>query len=208
MYSVLLMAAMTTGTADAPAFHKRSFGCTGGMYLHSGTYANCIGCLGWDAYAGCGGCQGCHGGCWGVSACYGGCYGCMGCYGMSYAPAGNPMMAPAATPAPPAATPPAGSGNPNPATQKAAQLIIEKPADAKVFVDEMPVRSEGTTQTFSTPALNPSQAYYYMVRVETVRDGKPQSESRRVIVRAGETVQESFRDPGVATASLKANGSR
>jgi uncharacterized protein (TIGR03000 family) len=206
MYSVLLVAAISTGTADAPAFHKRSLGCTGAMYLHSGYYASCIGCLGWDAWAaghGCmGACHGCQGG-----ACFG-CYGCMGCYGVYTAPAqpaGNPMMAPAATPpTDKPAAPPAGSGTPDAgSTPKAAKLIIEKPADARLFVDDLPVRSDAATQVFATPALDPSQAYYYTVRVETIRDGKPQSETRRVIVRAGETVHETFREPGIATASLK-----
>src|SRR5436190_6018781 len=99
MYSVILMAALTTSTADAPGFHKRSFGCTGGMYLHSGCYGSCMGC-----YGGCGGCGGCYGGGaawhgWGASY---GCFGCMGCYGVYtgpvMTPAGNPMMAPPVVP--------------------------------------------------------------------------------------------------------------
>ena len=115
----------------------------------------------------------------------------MGCYGVYtgpvMTPAGNPMQAPPAT---------GGSTPPG----KSAQLIIEKPADAKIFVDNLAVKSEGTTQTFGTPALDPSQSYYYMVRVEMTRDGKPVSESRKVIVRAGQTVTETFRDADVVTA--------
>src|SRR5207302_4711661 len=99
------------------------------------------------SYAGCSGCWGsCHG-CWGSSyGCWGagyGCYGCMGCYGVYtgpvMTPAGNPMQAPPAT---------GGSTPPG----KSAQLIIEKPVDAKIVVDNQPVKSEGTTQTFGTPA--------------------------------------------------------
>ena len=42
MYSVVLMAALTTNTAEAPAFHKtRALGCYGGLYLHSGWYGSC-----------------------------------------------------------------------------------------------------------------------------------------------------------------------
>ena len=36
MYSVILMAALTTNTADAPTFHKKGGGCYGGIGLHSG----------------------------------------------------------------------------------------------------------------------------------------------------------------------------
>ena len=68
----------------------------------------------------------------------------MGCYGVYtgpvMTPAGNPMQAP-----------PAAGGSTPPG--KSAQLIIEKPVDAKIFVDNLAVKSEGTTQTFGTPVL-------------------------------------------------------
>jgi uncharacterized protein (TIGR03000 family) len=82
-----------------------------------------------------------------------------------------------------------------------ARLIIEKPADATIFVDGQPVKSDGISQTFATPALDPAQAYYYTVRVEATRDGKPVGETRKVIVKAGETVRETFQAPAVVTAS-------
>jgi uncharacterized protein (TIGR03000 family) len=154
-------------------------------------------------------------GCYGTyGAGYGGWYGYGAVYdgGMMTYPAGNPMntgttpVAPGTAPVAPG-TPPVAPGTPaapgtapvKPGTS--AKLIIEKPADAKIYVDDKLVTSEGTRQTFATPALDPAQAYYYTVRVEAVRDGKPASETRRVIVRSGETVQESFRDASVATAS-------
>jgi uncharacterized protein (TIGR03000 family) len=155
-----------------------------------------------------------------------GCYGSWYGYGdyttpgpVTY-PGMNPMTAPSA-PAPPGpSTPgtttpgtttpgtgtPPGTGAPAGVTPPrpggtSARLIIEKPADAQLYVDDRPVKSDGARETFSTPSLDPAQSYYYMVRVEMVRDGKPVTENRRVIVRAGETVQETFREPGVATAA-------
>jgi uncharacterized protein (TIGR03000 family) len=188
MYSVILMAAMTTSTADAPGWHHRSFGCTGGMYLHSGGYGSCMGFTG----GGCSGCYGSFGG--GAGGGCVGCWGCMGCYGVYsgpvMTPAGNPMIAPPVVP-------PASSG------AKSAQLIIDKPADGVIYVDNLPVKSEGATQTFATPILDPSQAYYYMVRVELTRDGKAMSESRRVIVRSGQIIQEQFNEQGIMTASAR-----
>jgi uncharacterized protein (TIGR03000 family) len=246
MYSVILMAALTANTAEAPTFFKKGgCGCTGGMVLHGscyGCYGSCAGCYGCSGcWGSCYGCSGCWGSCYGCSGCWGsysygccgyssGCYGCMGCYGVynggwggydgmmmgGAAPAGNPMQTPAAGTAPAAGTtppaggttppagttpPPAGGTTPKPGTS--AKLIIEKPVDAKIFVDERLVKSEGTRQTFSTPVLDPNQAYFYTVRVETTRDGKPASETRRVIVRSGETIQESFNDAGISTASAK-----
>jgi uncharacterized protein (TIGR03000 family) len=205
MYSVILMAALTASTAEAPTFgHKGCCGCCGGVSLHSGCYgcSGCSGCYGcWGSCYGCSGCYGCMG-CYGA---YSGCYGCMGCYGVSYSsdgaivPTGNPMQTvpgatttPGTTPATPTAPPKTGTS---------AKVIIEKPADAKIYVDNQLVKSEGTRQSFVTPVLDPSQAYYYTVRVESVRDGKPSSETRRLIVRSGETAQATFAEPAIVTAS-------
>jgi uncharacterized protein (TIGR03000 family) len=125
------------------------------------------------------------------------------------APGAAPAPATGTAPTPPATgtpAPPAGGTPAPPATGAkpagtSAKLIIEKPADAKIYVDGQMVTSDGTRQAFATPALMPAQAYYYTVRVEAVRDGKPTGETRRVIVRAGETVQETFREPAVVTAA-------
>src|SRR5947209_1917827 len=61
MYSVVLMAALTTGGNVADCHHR----------------GGCHGCSGCHGYAGCHGCNGCYG-----------CYGCYGCSG--WAP-GSPM---------------------------------------------------------------------------------------------------------------------
>lgn len=230
MYSVILMAAMTASTAEAPAFHwQKSHGCTGGMYLHGAGYGSCMGCWGSGC---CGGCYGCWGSCsggygGGYSCCgcqgswYGGCYGCMGCYGVydggwggyggwygygapATYPANNPPSINPNAPPPPAGTAPPAGTNPPAGTKPAgtsAKVIIEKPTDATIFVDGRQVNSEGTRQVFATPALDPAQAYFYTVRVDVVRDGKPVSETRRVVVRAGETATETFAAPTIATAS-------
>jgi uncharacterized protein (TIGR03000 family) len=78
--------------------------------------------------------------------------------------------------------------------QNRAKLIVELPKDGKLFIDDMPMKTTSNVRSFNTPSLEPGQAYYYMVRVETVRDGKPVSDSRRVIVRAGQTARADFKD--------------
>ncbi len=93
MYSIVLLAAMST-SADLPAFgHHRchgcygcyscgcySYGCYGGCYGGCGCYGGYSGCCG--CYGGYSGCYGCYGGysgcCGGYSGCWGGCYGCCG----------------------------------------------------------------------------------------------------------------------------------
>jgi uncharacterized protein (TIGR03000 family) len=75
-----------------------------------------------------------------------------------------------------------------------ATLVVDLPADSKLFVDDMPVEVTAGVQSFDTPALEPGQLYYYTVRVETRRDGKPVSESRRIIVHAGQVVRADFKE--------------
>jgi uncharacterized protein (TIGR03000 family) len=75
-----------------------------------------------------------------------------------------------------------------------AKLVVELPANAKLFIDDKPMKVTSGLRSFNTPELEPGQAYYYMVRVETIRDGKPVSQTRRVIVRAGQIARADFKD--------------
>lgn len=206
MYSVVLMAALTTG-ASAPDW---CHGCWGGR--------GCQGC--WSCYGGCHGCWGCYGGggsgggCWGCySGCYAGCWacyggggggggtyywgcygGCHGCHAMSYAPAGGTMP-----PAPPEMPPAKKDGM---ALQDKAKLIVEVPSDARLYIDEQLTKASSERRVFNTPTLDKGQTYYYVVRAEVVRDGKTHSETKRVLVRAGEEIRASF--PELETAALAA----
>jgi uncharacterized protein (TIGR03000 family) len=184
-----------------------AYGQYGGDNYHG--YCSCFGVYGGTACYG-----GCYGSCMGCNAHYAGCYG--GCYGQPiwygpstpyhpvaapggppgpYAPAGNPMTAPQEKPkdGPPAAKPAGG----------AAKVIFDLPEGANLFVEEQPIKGQAATRQFSTPELVVGQTYYYTVRVESTRDGKPVSESRRVLVRAGDMVRESFLDAkGDAVAKM------
>jgi uncharacterized protein (TIGR03000 family) len=73
-----------------------------------------------------------------------------------------------------------------------AKLVVELPANATLFIDNLPVKATAGVQTFTTPALEPDQAYFYMVRIERMRDGQPVSETRRIIVRAGQVARADF----------------
>lgn len=213
MYSVILMAAMTTGAPETPSWgwgchggHIRSVcSCNGGLWLHGGGCSgSCYGCYG-SGWGSCYGCWG-SGGCYGCAGCYGSCYGssygdggCWGsCYGgwgewsspypMTY-PGGNPMVVP---PARMETAPPPKKESDKAVTPPTARLIIETPANAKLYVDDVPLASAPNPRVFATPALDSNRAYYYQVRVESQIDGQPVSESRQVIVRAGETTRATF----------------
>jgi uncharacterized protein (TIGR03000 family) len=94
---------------------------------------------------------------------------------------------------------------PAPAPKKAeaaspAHIIVRLPADAKLSVDgvDCPLTSE--TRSFDSPALQPGQRYFYTFKAEVLRDGKTRTESKRVIIAAGEKVNVEFNLP-VETAS-------
>lgn len=210
MYSLVLMAALTTGSVT-PDCHR--CGCYGGGCWGGGCYGGCYG--GYGCWGCGGGCFGCFGGCYG-----GGCYGCWGGYaswgGYGYGAGGMGMgypgsVYPGGMMAPGAASPGAGGQTGEPIGQPTqdnknkpkngtmldttkAKLVVELPANAKLFIDDMPMKNTTGVRSFNTPSLEPGQAYYYMVRVETVRDGKTVSESRRVIVRAGQIARADFKE--------------
>jgi uncharacterized protein (TIGR03000 family) len=79
-----------------------------------------------------------------------------------------------------------------------AKLIVELPADAKLFIDDQAMKTTSEKRSFNTPVLQAGQAYFYDLKAEVVRDGKTYTETRRVIVRAGETARAAF--PELATA--------
>lgn len=193
MYSLVLMAALSSGSATPDCFHLG----------HHGGYS-CCGCWGGGCYGGCYGCWGgsCYGcwGCYGATACY-------GCYGVAaYAPTYGPSYgAPAGVPGDDRAVPMKKSEPAKEVTYSGrARLMVELPADAKLFIDDRPMRTQSERRTFTTPALEPGQLYYYVLRAEVTRDGKTVADTRRVIIKAGETVRASFQglgqDAGVTTA--------
>lgn len=193
-------------------------GCHGSYYGCFGSYTCGGGCYGSGWGAGYGSCWGSgygYGNCWGGYTCGGGCYGgygwdyssngCQGCAGFE---AGSPYFA---TPPIVAPVEPPVKGEPVPAPKKepeslapnAARLIVEVPADAKVYIDDHAMKTESERRTFQTPALDAGQTYYYEVRAEVERDGKTISTMKRVLLRAGEEARADFKGMD-ATATAKA----
>ena len=225
MYSLLLMATMTTPTLAPDCHRHRCNGCFGGRGCHGSFYGGCHGggCHGGGCYGG-GGCWGGHGGCHGSAYNYGGScwgghggYGCTGhagCYGgggygggSGYAPSyygGAVMGAPATGGAVMPAPAPAPSVAPAPApapdrprdqgyVNGPAHIYVNLPADARLFVDGIQTKTtDKANRTFLTPDLQNGIEYRYTMKAEVVRDGQTQSETKTVIVRAGEQVREEF----------------
>ncbi|MGE3804669.1 MAG: TIGR03000 domain-containing protein [Gemmataceae bacterium] len=182
MYSVVLMAALSTGAADVNCH----WGC--GWRSH-GCYS-CYGCYG--CY-GCGGCYGCYG-CYGC----GGCYGCYGGYGRwsNYAPIMIEQQPAEKIPAP-------MKEEAKPKPNEQARIIITVPEGAKLYIDNKLMKTEGTERVFRTPVLDSKQTYFYEVRTEVMRDGKMHTDAQRVVFKSGQEVRAEFKEPAVATASAE-----
>lgn len=196
MYSVVLAAMLTTG-ADTPAWGK------GGWYNYSGCWGchgcrgSCFGCYG--CYGGCGGCfgcGGCYGCCGGCFGCYGGCYGCYGCYGCF----GTVMVQPVAPAPAPRKPEPVPAPKKVTASPAPAQVIVQLPDNAELFIDGQRSRLTAATRTVVTPALEPDEDFYYTLRAEIVRDGKTIRKDQQVLLRAGKVSRVDFRELAVADA--------
>jgi uncharacterized protein (TIGR03000 family) len=83
-----------------------------------------------------------------------------------------------------------------PAASKAsAKVNVKLPAEAKLFVDGQPC----PVTTFETPKLESGRAYFYTLKAEVVRNGKTISDSQRVLVEAGKTIDVDFSQLGSTT---------
>src|SRR5262249_37285768 len=151
----------------------------------------------------------CYGaGCYGVG-CYG--VGCYGCHGMpAYGPAQvSPPTTPSGKPTTPEQVPAPKLEEKKGAALDQARLIVELPADARLYVDDRPTTTTSERRVFNSPRLEEGQTYYYILRAEVVRDGKTLSETKRVLVHAGDVIREAFLDlEGLATVPAAATTKR
>lgn len=73
-----------------------------------------------------------------------------------------------------------------------AQILVQLPKDGKLFIADAPTTQTSARRLFVTPPLMPTADYYYTLRMETVRNGNLWSESKQIIVRAGQTTHVQF----------------
>jgi uncharacterized protein (TIGR03000 family) len=223
MYSMVLMAALTTGSGAPDCwFHGHGGGYGGGCYGNSS-----YGCYGSFAYGGYGcygsgyGYGGCYGGGYGCygggGGCYGGGYGCYGggggCYGGGYGCHGSgygchgsyggwscygsgimsPYMGPGMMIQPEVVPPPKKEGSETLAPTR-ARLIVELPGEATLYIDDQKMASTSSRRVFNTPELERGETYYYILRAEVTKDGGPVSVTKRVLLKPGEEIRADFRD--------------
>jgi uncharacterized protein (TIGR03000 family) len=95
------------------------------------------------------------------------------------------------------------------ASAAAARVVVELPADASLYVDDQLMKTKSERRTFDTPKLDSDQTYYYILRAEVQRDGEKVTQTKRIIVRAGDSVRASFADlEAIATARRELSARR
>jgi uncharacterized protein (TIGR03000 family) len=73
-----------------------------------------------------------------------------------------------------------------------ATIVVSLPADAKLSVEDHPTKAMSERRTLVSTPLETGRQYYYTLKAEITRDGKPITETRRVIVEAGRETQVKF----------------
>jgi uncharacterized protein (TIGR03000 family) len=72
------------------------------------------------------------------------------------------------------------------------RLVVELPEDARLYIDDQPMKTQSGRRVFQTPPLERGQTYYYMLRAEVTREGQTQRETVRVIIRPGQEAYATF----------------
>ena len=198
MYSVVLATVLTAGGATPDCWWSHS--CWTSCH---GCYSSCYGCsgscTGWGCYGSCHG-WGCYGscnGCW--SSCYGSCYGCSAsCYGSCYGTSWTPSYASAVPTysnwSPPGSAPQMQKVPEISTGMQAASVVIKASPDVKLKVNGQATPLDSVEQRFRTPLLQAGQVYSYEIVATGMRDGKEVSETRKVLVRAGQESRVDFTD--------------
>ncbi len=75
-----------------------------------------------------------------------------------------------------------------------ARLIVDLPADARLYVDDKLTKTRSDHRTFTTPVLSQGDTYYYELRVELIREGVTLFENKKVTLKAGEVIRTDFKD--------------
>jgi len=204
MYSVVLMAALTTGIDMPDRGRGGCHGCGGGCYGMGMGYGGCRG-GGYGMGMGYGGCSGMGmgwGGCYGMGMGYGGCSGMgygrgwgggYGGYVMGgYSPimsgyAYSPMMSSWGM-----GTPVVSAGSmsqsfySNANAGNEATLIVHLPESASLSIDDQPMRQSAGTRVFTSPPLEQGKTYVYKITAEVNRNGHTVRDTKNVEVRAGQ----------------------
>lgn len=224
MYSAVLMLALTTGTDAVDHGRNRcGNGCNGYGYACSGAVSYGCSYGGGGHHGGCvasygGGCfnsYGCSNGCsrgghhgrCGGGGLFGGRNRCNGCsaYTNCCAPVYSTVCSGGTVIYGGSTVPPKGmpKSEPVPPPKKddkkpvsaPATIVVNLPAEARLFIDGNATSSTSAVRTLVTPELEVGVTYAYTVRAEIVRDGQVVTQSQQVNVTGGRIANVQFSFP-------------
>lgn len=81
-----------------------------------------------------------------------------------------------------------------------AKIYVTLPTDAKLTIDGTPTVSTSQTRVFESPSLTPGKTFYYVLKATLVRDGKTETVTKEVVVRAGEDTRVKIEIPETSVA--------
>jgi uncharacterized protein (TIGR03000 family) len=76
-----------------------------------------------------------------------------------------------------------------------ADVTVRVPNGAKVWIEGVAMRQQGTERRFVTPELTPGVPYEYEIRASWTENGKPVTETQHVSIHAGAQASISFIPP-------------
>ena len=81
-----------------------------------------------------------------------------------------------------------------------AKLYVSLPSEAKLTIDGSPTVSTSESRVFESPSLTPGKTYFYRLKATVVRDGKTETVTKKVAVRAGEDTRVKIEIPEATAA--------
>lgn len=92
-----------------------------------------------------------------------------------------------------------------PTSATSGLLTIYVPYEAKVTINGLDTKSTGSRREYVSYGLKPGYTYEYTIRAEIVRDGKPLSDERTVVLTAGarNAVAFGFNTPNTENLAAK-----
>jgi uncharacterized protein (TIGR03000 family) len=98
------------------------------------------------------------------------------------------------------AVPPGGVRAEDRMPPRSVAIHLWVPADAEVWFEGVKTVQTGAVRLFVSPVLAPGQDYVYTLRVRWTEGKRPVERTRRLTVRAGDTIALEFSGRGVAEA--------
>ncbi len=82
-----------------------------------------------------------------------------------------------------------------PPVDNTVHILVRVPDQARVWFEGHPTQQTGSVREFESPPLPPGQPFAYNVRAEWQQDGRTVTQTRRILVSAGQRLRVDFLQP-------------